>query len=168
MVVPVSVEIERKFRLRREPEWLADCRSTRIEQGYLAIEGEGRAEVRLRRRDGETLLAVKRGSGLARTEEEIKLRSEQFEALWSLTEGRRVEKVRYLVPTESGEAEVDVFEGGLAGMITAEMEFDSEAASDAFEPPDWLGIEVTGDERYANEALATRGLPDEEDRRWLA
>ena len=36
------------------------------------------------------------------------------------------EKVRYLVPTEMGEIEVDVFEGELAGMITAEMEFDSE------------------------------------------
>jgi adenylate cyclase len=63
------------------------------------------------------------------------------------------------VPTESGEIEIDVFEGELAGMITAEMEFDSEAVSDAFEPPDWLGIEVAGDERYANETLATRGLP---------
>jgi adenylate cyclase len=160
----VSVEIERKFRLHRQPEWLGDCRSTRIEQGYLAIEGEGRAEVRLRRRDEETLLTVKRGSGLTRTEEEIELGSEQFEALWSLTEGRRVEKVRYLVPTESGEVEVDVFAGELAGMITAEMEFDSEAASDAFEPPDWLGIEVTGDERYANETLATRGNPEEGER----
>jgi adenylate cyclase len=119
----VSVEIERKFRLHREPEWLGDCRPTRIEQGYLEIG------------------------------------SEQFEALWSLTEGRRVEKVRYLVPTESGEVEVDVFGGELAGIITAEMEFDSEAASDAFEPPDSLGIEVTGDERHANETLATRGLP---------
>ena len=152
----MSVEIERKFRLHWEPEWLGGCRSTRIEQGYLAIEGGGGAEVRLRRRDGETLLTVKRGSGLTRTEEEIELGSEQLEALWPLTEGRRVEKVRYLVPT--GSYEVDVFEGELAGMITAEMEFDSEAASDAFAPPDWLGIEVTGDERYANETLATRGL----------
>jgi adenylate cyclase len=164
IVVPVSVEIERKFRLHREPEWLGHCRSTRIEQGYLAIEDGRGAEVRLRRRAGETLLTVKRGSGLTRTEEEIELGSEQFEALWPLTEGRRVEKVRHLVPVESGEVEVDVFDGELAGMITAEMEFDSEAASDAFEPPDWLGIEVTGDERYANETLATRGLPEEGER----
>ena len=39
------------------------------------------------------------------------------------------------------------------------MEFDPEAASDAFEPPHRLGIEVTGDEPYANETLATCGLP---------
>ena len=54
-----------------------------------------------------------------------------------------------------------MFEGGLAGMITAEMEFDSKDQSDTFEPPDWLGREVTGDDRYANETLAVEGLPEE-------
>ncbi len=56
---------------------------------------------------------------------------------------------------------MDVFEAELAGMATAEIEFDSEAASDAFEPADWLGAEVTGDDRYANETLAIHGLPEE-------
>jgi adenylate cyclase len=155
----MGTEIERKFSLAGEPKWLGDCQATRIEQGYLAIEAEGGTEVRLRRRDGETVLTVKRGSGRTRTEEELDLEPEQFEALWPLTEGRRVAKMRYLVPTETGDIEVDVFEGELAGMVTAEMEFDSEAASDAFEPPDWLGAEVTGDDRYANETLAIHGLP---------
>jgi hypothetical protein len=73
----------------REPgQWLGDCHATRIEQGYLAIEGEGRTEVRLRRRDGETVLTVKRGSGRTRAEEEIDLEPEQFEALWPLTAGK--------------------------------------------------------------------------------
>ena len=155
----MGTEIERKFSLAGEPQWLGDCESTRIEQGYLAIEGKGGTEVRLRRRDGETVLTVKRGSGRTRTEEELDLEPEQFEALWPLTEGRRVAKMRYLVRTETGDIEVDVFEGELAGMVTAEMEFDSEAASDVFDPPDWLGAEVTGDNRYANETLAVRGLP---------
>jgi CYTH domain-containing protein len=160
----MGTEIERKFSLAGKPNWLGDCEVTRIEQGYLAIEGGGGSEVRLRRRDGETVLTVKRGSGRTRTEEEIDLEPEQFEALWPLTEGRRVAKMRYLVPTETGDIEVDVFEAELAGMVTAEIEFDSEAASDAFEPADWLGAEVTGDDRYANETLATHGLPEEGER----
>jgi CYTH domain-containing protein len=160
----MGTEIERKFSLAREPRWLGDCEATRIEQGYLAIEGEGGTEVRLRRRDGETVLTVKCGSGRTRTEEEIDLEPEQFEALWPLTEDRRVAKMRYLVPTETGDVEVDVFEGELAGMVTAEIEFDSEAASDAFEPADWLGAEVTDDDRYANETLASHGLPEEGER----
>lgn len=102
---------------------------------------------------------MKRGSGGTRIEEELDLEPEQFEALWPLTEGRRVAKLRYIVPIKTGDIEVDVFEGELAGMVTAEMEFESEAASEAFEPPDWLGAEVTGDDRYANETLAIHGLP---------
>jgi adenylate cyclase len=160
----MGTEIERKFSLAREPKWLGDCEATRIHQGYLAIEGEGGTEVRLRRRDRQTVLTVKRGSGRTRTEEEIDLEPEQFEALWPLTEGRRVAKMRYLVPTETGDIEVDIFEGELAGMVTAEIEFDSEAASDAFEPAEWLGAEVTGDDRYANETLAIHGLPEEGER----
>jgi adenylate cyclase len=41
----------------------------------------------------------------------------------------------------------------------AEVEFDSEEEARRFEPPDWIGAEVTGDERYLNETLATSGRP---------
>lgn len=41
----------------------------------------------------------------------------------------------------------------------AEVEFGTEAAALAFEPPAWMGAELTGDERYANQSLASRGLP---------
>ena len=33
-------------------------------------------------------------------------------------------------------------------------------SSEAFAAPEWLGQEVTGDERYANRTLALRGAPD--------
>jgi CYTH domain-containing protein len=44
--------------------------------------------------------------------------------------------------------------------VTAEVEFTSEDDAHRFDPPEWLGIEVTGDERYLNERLATAGRPD--------
>jgi adenylate cyclase len=56
-------------------------------------------------------------------------------------------------------AEVDEYEEDLRGLLTAEIEFPSVAASEAFTAPDWLGREVTGDERYANRTLALRGAP---------
>ena len=43
----------------------------------------------------------------------------------------------------------------LAGLLTAEIEFPSEAAARDFSPPPWLGEEVTGDTTYANQNLAT-------------
>jgi CYTH domain-containing protein len=153
----VGTEIERKFILAEAPGWLGDCPSQRIEQGYVALEVD--VEVRLRRLGDEFRLTVKSGHGLSRGETEIELDGEQFEALWPTTEGRRIFKRRYRRPVAEGTFEIDVFEGDLAGLVVAEMEFDSEGSSEAFEPPTWLGQEVTGDDRYANQTLATRGLP---------
>lgn len=83
-----------------------------------------------------------------------------FEALWPLTAGRRVHKIRHYVPLPEGRrAEVDVYAGSLDGLCTAEIEFESREEADRFVPPPWLGDELTGDERYANQSLATVGLP---------
>jgi adenylate cyclase len=153
-----GLEIERKFLLRERPDWLDDHPSAQIEQGYLAIV-EGETEVRLRRKDGQAVLTVKRGAGEVRSEEEVELDEEQFDALWPLTERRRVAKRRYRVPHGELTIEVDVFEGPLRGTLLGEVEFSSEEASAAFDPPAWLGDEVTGDARYANESLALRGAP---------
>ena len=40
-----------------------------------------------------------------------------------------------------------------------EIEFPSLEASEAFAPPPWVGPEVTGDPRYANQSLALAGCP---------
>jgi adenylate cyclase len=152
------VEIERKFLVGAVPD-LSGYESISIEQGYLALAVDGGAEVRLRRKDGERLLTVKGGTGEVRAEEEIELDAERFDSLWPLTEGRRLAKTRYLIPLGEHTAELDVYAGELEGLVTAEVEFDSEAEADGFRPPEWLGREVTGDERYLNESLATVGRP---------
>jgi adenylate cyclase len=150
------VEVERKF-LVPEPPDLGGTDSDEIEQGYLAVGSEG--EVRLRRRGDALLLTAKRGSGLSREEAEVNLPAEAFESLWPLTEGRRLHKRRHVIPLDGLKLELDVYEGDLEGLVVAEVEFESEAEAEGFEPPDWLGEEVTGDERYLNETLATRGRP---------
>ena len=55
--------------------------------------------------------------------------------------------------------ELDRYAGELEGLMVAEVEFESEDEADGFEPPDWLGDEVTGNERYSNQRLATDGIP---------
>jgi adenylate cyclase len=156
---PQRVEIERKFVLGQPPEGIDAHPRRRIEQGYLAV-GEDGVEVRVRRNDEDTTLTVKSAPGLVRVEEEIAIDERQFASLWELSEGRRVAKTRYLVPLGDGlTAEVDVYGDALAGLLTAEIEFPSEAASLAFLPPEWLGVEVTGDARYANRSLAIAGIP---------
>jgi adenylate cyclase len=152
-------EIERKWVLDAPPRWLGEHPSRRVEQGYVALDDAG-AEVRVRRAGDELTLTIKSAPGLVRVEEELSLSEAQFSSLWALTEGRRVVKTRHLVAlADDLTAEVDVYEGDLDGLVTAEVEFGSEEASAAFDPPDWLGREVTGDKRYANRSLAVSGAP---------
>jgi adenylate cyclase len=153
-----GVEIERKFVLPEVPGEAAGAPSDRVEQGYLAISDDG-VEVRIRRIGERTVLTVKKGSGRRRLEEEIDIPEATFEALWPLTEGRRVEKERFRLGGDGHGIELDVYQGALDGLVVGEIEFDSDEASERFEPPAWLGREVTGDERYANQRLAVHGRP---------
>jgi adenylate cyclase len=153
------MEIERKFLVRELPAGVEQSRSTRIEQGYIAIADDG-TEVRVRRRDGAAVLTVKSGSGRSRLEEEIAIDAQRFTRLWPLTEGRRLEKTRHLIPTAMGlTIELDVYSGVLTGLMVAEVEFGSEDQADAFKPPEWFGTEVTDDARFKNQKLACEGAP---------
>jgi CYTH domain-containing protein len=55
-----------------------------------------------------------------------------------------------------GEYSIDVFEGDLAGLILAEVTFESEAELKAHAIPDFAAREVSGDVRYTGGALAAR------------
>ena len=114
----------------------------------------------MRRRAGRAMLTIKSGPAQVRTEEEFEIDDRRFESLWPLTSGRRIDKVRHVVPLPGGTtAEVDVYAAPHEGLLVAEVEFPSAEAGARFEPPEWLGREVTGDPRYANQSLALGGAP---------
>lgn len=153
-----TVEIERKFLLAADPPLPPGAPASRLLQGYVAIAPD-RGEVRVRDDDGACTLTVKQGAGLPRAEHEVSITPELFAELWPLTEGRRVEKVRHRVPLGGLVAEIDVFAGALEGLRLVEIEFATETAALAFTPPPWVGLEVTDDPRYKNQALALAGAP---------
>jgi adenylate cyclase len=152
----LPMEVERKFLVPVAPD-LDAAAGDEIEQGYLAIGSDG--EVRVRRMGEMLLLTAKRGAGLSRQEAEVELDRAGFDELWSLTEGRRLRKRRHVMPHGELRIEIDVYAGDLEGLVVAEIEFASEEDANAFDPPGWLGEEVTGDHRYLNETLATAGTP---------
>ena len=66
-----------------------------------------------------------------------------------------IEKRRYLIPLDGKlTVELDVFEGDLAPLILAEVEFGSEEDANAFVPPAWLGEDVTYDTHYHNSTMS--------------
>jgi adenylate cyclase len=154
-------EIERVFKVRRIPEKIEEYPSENIVQGYLAIDATG-AEVRLRKIGDRYVETFKSGGALHRRELEVALSHDQFSTLWPGTEGRRVEKTRYRIDHAGEKIELNVFRGSLEGLVLAEVEFTSQERSEKFQPPKWLGEEVTDDSRYKNQSLAQKGAPNSE------
>jgi adenylate cyclase len=147
-------EIERKFLVRKLPADLASYPSTEISQGYLVSLDDG-LQVRLRKKSEQYSLTYKRGLGNVREEREVALTAEQFATLWPATEGKRLSKTRYEIPFGDRVVEIDLYGGKHDGLVVAEVEFDDEESAIDFQPPNWLGDDVTGDPRYSNQLLAS-------------
>lgn len=151
-------EIERKFIVSEIPEGLLEPRTPKeIRQGYLSLESE--KEIRIRDKGGKYTMTIKQGKGLKRLETQIALSQEQFDTLWPLTMGLRVEKRRYDIKFLSHVLSLDLYYGELQPLMTLEVEFNSEEASQEFLPPDFTEQEVTTDQDYKNANLARFGLP---------
>jgi len=145
-------EIERKFLVGSDGWRAAATSSQRIVQGYLT-QGHG-VTVRIRIFDDtRAVLTIKVGGmTLSRDEYEYEVPLADGRELMAHAGSRVLEKRRHAVPFAGRDWEVDVFEGRHAGLVLAEIEMESEDA--AVSLPDWLGDEVTGDQRYYNSALA--------------
>ena len=62
-------------------------------------------------------------------------------------------KTRYEIPAQDDLCwEVDVFEGDNAGLVLAELEVPTSDFS--FSRPEWVGEDVTNDDRFGNGSLA--------------
>lgn len=90
---------------------------------------------------------------MIRTEVNVALTSNQFEVLWPLTIGWRIQKRRYSIPYGGKTILLDEFYGTNEGLVLAEVEFTDELECRNFCAPDWIGKEVTGDEKYFNANL---------------
>lgn len=138
-------EIERKFLVKEIPD-LSNAVRKEVRQGYMVADEEREERVR---DDGQYWHTKKAGSGRSRDEDEQEIDEAAFDVLWDVTEGQRVYKTRFTLD----QVEVDVYHRNLEGLVTAEVEFGSDAEADAFEPLPWFGREITDDARFKNKRL---------------
>src|SRR3954470_3794446 len=148
----MALEIERKF-LVRSDAWRAEVANRELlRQGYLTSGSQ--CSIRARIAGAQAWLNIKaRKSGMTRLAFEYPIPvADADEILNELAQGPILEKYRHRVPAGEYVWEIDEFLGANAGLIVAEIELPSEAAE--FDRPEWLGLEVTDDERYYNFNLA--------------
>jgi len=150
----MAMEIERKFLVKHEGfKDEARCK-TRITQGYLSSVPERTVRIRVKGDQGFiTIKGSSNDTGVSRYEWEKSIPVEEARELLRLCEPGIIDKTRYLIDAGEYTFEVDVFHGDNEGLIIAEIELPDEDA--AFERPEWLGQEVTGDNRYYNAMLSS-------------
>lgn len=155
----MAQEIERKFLVANEA-WKVHVKSSaRLQQGYLSTNAKATVRIRIFD-DAHAVLTLKgKAVGLSRPEFEYNVPLEDAREMMELSEPNIVEKRRHRVPHGDHVWEVDVFEGRHQGLVLAEVEMKSE--DDRVALPDWLGKEVSDDDRYANASLSrTPGIPE--------
>ncbi len=147
------IEIERKFLVNSDAFKTQAYSKKRIAQGYLNSDPE--RTVRIRIKDETGFLTVKgkgNESGMTRLEWETALPLSEAKSLLAICEKGIIDKTRYEVKIGNHVYEVDEFHGENQGLLLAEIELKSE--DESFEKPDWLGKEVTNDQRYYNAYLS--------------
>jgi CYTH domain-containing protein len=154
----MAQEIERKF-LVSSPAWRDFAEAAiRIRQFYLVASFE--RTVRIRVSDGKAAMLTLKFPGKDRGREEFEypVPLAEAEEMQAFAIGRIIEKTRHHVRHEGYLYEVDVFEGGLAGLAIAELETPDSVPAEKLPP--WLGREVTQDSRYYNASLALGEIPE--------
>ncbi len=150
------MEIERKFLTKEIPFSLEQYHCCRISQAYISVS----PTIRIRQSNEKYFLTVKSKGEMARKEFEIEITQQEYAALEKKCETPAVYKTRYFIPLPQNlTAEVDVYEGHLEGLITTEVEFDTQESAKQFLPPKWFGEDVTFDNRYKNTNLSLYGIP---------
>ncbi len=146
----MGMEIERKF-LLKDDSWRSMASGTMCRQGYLSSDRERIVRVRIIKDKGfVTVKGIAREATRLEYEYEIP-ENDAKEMLNELCEKPLIEKNRYKIDYKGLTWEIDEFFGENQGLIVAEVELERE--NQAFEKPEWVGKEVTGDPRYFNSNL---------------
>ena len=147
------LEIERKFLVTSDAFKQQAFAKNHIAQGYLNSDPERTVRVRIKGESGFLTIKGKGNeTGTTRLEWETELSLMEAKPLLAICEPGTIDKIRYEIKSGKHVIEVDEFLGENEGLVLAEIELKDE--NESYEKPDWLGKEVTNDERYYNAYLS--------------
>ncbi len=152
----MAKEIERKFLVHGEPWSKQKLQGLELKQGYLSTDPNRTVRVRTTcERAYITIKANVKEKSFTRLEYEYEIPLDEAKLiLTTLVNKPLIEKIRYHIPYAGMIWDVDVFLGENAGLVLAEIELTSETQE--FAKPNWVGAEVTADNRYFNSYLVEK------------
>ena len=148
----MAFEIERKFLIKSDFKQFA-YQQEHIVQGYLCSVPERTVRIRIKGEKGYITIKGKGNeTGMTRYEWEKEIPLNEAHELIRLCEPGAIDKTRYYIKNGDLVFEVDEFAGANKGLLMAEIELPNQEAT--FTHPQWLGKEVTNDNRYYNSYLS--------------
>lgn len=158
----ITLELEKTYLAKALPANLADCHSEIIQDVYVP-QAADHPILRLRHR-GQTYeitkkLPVDDADNTRQNEHTISLTSSEYDAL-AASSTKSLTKRRYYCKIEGHDAEVDVYQGSLAGLVVIDFEFKTDADMDIFTVPDICLADVSQDELIAAGKLAGKSYAD--------
>ncbi|TKJ17158.1 hypothetical protein CEE44_01325 [Candidatus Woesearchaeota archaeon B3_Woes] len=159
------IELEKTYLLKEIPSGLKECKSKEVIDIYIPKTSE-HPTLRVRK-NGDKLEMTKKepvdlGDSSIQKEQTIILSKSEFDAFMNF-DGKKVHKRRYYYNHNGRQAEIDVFQGPLKGLILADFEFDSKEEKDSFEMPDFCLKEITQELFIAGGMICGKSYEDIEE-----
>jgi len=160
----VKLEREKTYLAAYIPNDLADYPSQIISDVYIGVGQSGQPSTLRLRRKGDTYCMTKKipvqGTDSSRQHEHtIELSQVEYEALAGCSD-KILTKRRFVYPLAGQQAEIDVFEGRLTGLVVIDFEFTTDKALADFQAPDICLAELTQDAVIAGGQLAGKSYED--------
>ena len=142
----MAIEIEHKYLLKNN-KWRKEVRKrVFIRDGLIFTKNSGKMRVRVFSDKGYITIKTKKILNY-RDEYEYEIPVNDANKIIDLnSDGRIIEKYRNYIQIGKNCWEIDEYTGLLEGIIIAEIELQD--VNENFQKPDWVGQEVTNDERF--------------------
>ena len=147
----MKVEIERKFLVETQDWKKLIVEKHSIQQGYLNTDKSCNVRVRIMNTVAFITIKGKR-INTVRPEFEYEIPLNDAESILKLTKNSIIKKTRFTINHQGQIWEIDQFEGDNQGLVIAEIEL--KQIDEAISLPDWIGTEISNDERFYNRSLS--------------
>jgi CYTH domain-containing protein len=158
----IEIELEKTYLAKNLPDELHTFPSKEVKDIYVPKELE-HPTLRIRRRGDKYEITKKQPiegkDSSEQYEHTILLTKDEFSALEQIS-GKTVRKIRYKYPYKGVQAEIDVFQDDLLGLVLVDFEFKEVSEKNKFEIPEFCLVDITQDDFFAGGMLCGKKYSD--------